>query len=48
MKTRTIKIKKEADTSARSANRIGRSSVKSERRTAKKATNNNELKILKA
>ena len=47
MITTTIKIKKEVGNSARSANRIGRSSVKSERRTAKKATNN-EFKILNA
>jgi len=41
MKTRTIKIKKEAGNSARSANRIGRSSVKSEGLTAKKVFGNN-------
>ena len=41
MITPTIKIKKEVGNSARSANRIGRSSVKSERRTAKKVFGNN-------
>ena len=41
MITPTIKIKKEVGNSARSANRIGRSSVKSEPRTAKKVFGNN-------
>jgi hypothetical protein len=41
MITPTIKIKKEVGNSARFANRIGRSSVKSGRRTAKKVFGNN-------
>ena len=41
MITPTINIKKEVGNSARSANRIGRSSVKSEPRTAKKVFGNN-------
>jgi xylulose-5-phosphate/fructose-6-phosphate phosphoketolase len=41
MITPTIKIKKEVANAARSANRIGRSSVKSEPRTAKKVFGNN-------
>jgi xylulose-5-phosphate/fructose-6-phosphate phosphoketolase len=41
MITPTIKIKKEVGNSARFANRVGRSSVKSEPRTAKKVFGNN-------